>query len=347
MMSWRGPNLLPRRIWRWLSVLVPAGILVNVAVLVIKTDRSALDSLSSISPPYLLLATALSFVPWLTNTLRIRLWTRFLGYSSRLSEMFQLVLGTELGSAVTPTSGGGGYIKLWMLTRMGVSPGTAASLMILGSVEDSVFFAAALSLACLFTAPLREDVSSLLGPRFAASLPIVAGAAVLFLAALGAAWIHRARRGRAASAAPSRRERWLEKLRVFVSDFASVYKIIGRKGKWLFGLTILLTAIQWLCRYSVVLALLASFRLPIRFVHFFVLQWVVFTIMTFAPTPGGAIAAEGAFLLVYRNHIPPALIGLVAAGWRFLTFYLQLTIGSVLFGYRQLRARETRPSESG
>jgi uncharacterized protein (TIRG00374 family) len=346
MMSWRGPSLLPRRVWRWLAVLIPAGILANVAVLVVKTDRSALASLASFSPPYLFLAAGLSFVPWLTNTLRIRLWTRFLGHHSRLSDMFQVVLGTELGSAVTPTSGGGGYVKLWMLTQMGFSPGKAASLMILGSVEDTVFFGLALFFACTFTTSLREELAHLLGARFAGAVPVIAGVAGLLGVGMGLVWLCRRRLGRSLTA-PGRWARWRIRLRCFLKDFASVYKTIGRKGKWLFGLTVLLTAIQWLCRYSVVLALLASFRLPIRFVHFFVLQWVVFTIMTVAPTPGGAIAAEGAFLLVYRNHIPPSVIGLVAAGWRFMTFYLQLTIGSVLFGCRQLRARERRPSESG
>jgi hypothetical protein len=46
----------------------------------------------------------------------------------------------ELGSAITPTSGGGGYVKLGMLVQNGFSAGQATSLMTL--FTRSLFYTA-------------------------------------------------------------------------------------------------------------------------------------------------------------------------------------------------------------
>ena len=66
-------------------------------------------------------------------------------------------------------------------------------------------------------------------------------------------------------------------------------------------------------------------------VLFFLLQWVVFTAMSVVPTPGGSGGAEAVFVLVYSALLPDAVIGIATAGWRFLTFYVQLALGSILF----------------
>jgi uncharacterized membrane protein YbhN (UPF0104 family) len=105
-----------------------------------------------------------------------------------------------------------------------------------------------------------------------------------------------------------------------------------------------LTALQWICRYSIISLLLASMGIPVRPVLFMVLQVFVFALMTLVPTPGAAGGAEVMFSLMYHAFLPAGTIGLVTAGWRFLTFYFLLLLAaalSLLFGM-QPRA-ETRP----
>jgi glycosyltransferase 2 family protein len=71
-------------------------------------------------------------------------------------------------------------------------------------------------------------------------------------------------------------------------------------------------------------------------VLFFFLQWVVFTALNFVPTPGASGGAEAAFVLVYSALLPASVIGIATAGWRFLTFYVQLALGSVIFTWLNL-----------
>jgi uncharacterized membrane protein YbhN (UPF0104 family) len=72
-----------------------------------------------------------------------------------------------------------------------------------------------------------------------------------------------------------------------------------------------------------------------------VLQVFVFALMTLVPTPGAAGGAEVMFSLIYRAFLPAGTIGLVTAGWRFLTFYFLLLLAaalSLLFGIQSLAA---------
>nr|MBA2670624.1 flippase-like domain-containing protein [Gemmatimonadota bacterium] len=104
-------------------------------------------------------------------------------------------------------------------------------------------------------------------------------------------------------------------------------------------LSFLLTAIQWSCRYSVISALIAFLGAPVQPVLFWVLQWVVFSIMAMIPTPGAAGGAEAAFFFIYSAFLPERVIGLATAGWRFLTFYLLLGLAAILFFLLNTRQR--------
>jgi glycosyltransferase 2 family protein len=114
-------------------------------------------------------------------------------------------------------------------------------------------------------------------------------------------------------------------------DFRSVHQLVIRRGKSRFLLTFLITAVQWTCRYSVVTALAYFLGARVDPVLFFLLQWVIFTAMMFIPTPGASGGAEAAFYLVYEALLPAGVIGIATAGWRMLTFYFQLALGSIIF----------------
>jgi len=49
------------------------------------------------------------------------------------------------------------------------------------------------------------------------------------------------------------------------------------------------------------------------------------------PTPGATGGAEASFYMIYYYLLPHKSIGLIIAGWRFLTFYFLLGLGTILF----------------
>lgn len=333
------------RLFRTTLILIPVGVLGNVVFSWLVTDRSLLEALPDLPRGYLFLALGLTLLPWLTNTLRLFIWTRFLGYPLRIRDALQMTLAVDLGSAISPTAVGGVFFKWGMLVQRGVSPGTAASITTFPVIEDATFFAIALPVAVVVTASWDLPAFQLFAERFGGDLPVLLGAAAA-IAALS--WLavrllltgglgNRPRRRGIEFLARTRR-RWRDTWR----DASSVFRLIARRGKARFALTLSLTAVQWGARYSVISALIAYLGQPVQPVLYWLLQWVVFTLMAMVPTPGAAGGAEAAFFLVYSPFIPEDVMGLATAGWRFLTFYLLLGLAAVLFFLLNLNRGEER-----
>lgn len=314
--------------------IIPVGVLANVALSLAVTDRRTLVAVAEFPRGYLFLAMILGLVPWITNALRLGVWTRFVGHPLPFRETVRIVIGTELGSAMTPTASGGGLFRWGMLVARGIPAGAAASLVSLTVLEDLIFFALAVPLALLFVSTASLPVLGGIGDRLgtdmapaALALVVLASlAALVARAALAGGFGLRMRRWGLRGAARMRR-----RIRAVGRDARDVYREVFRRGKWRLVFTVALTAVQWVCRYSVVSALVAFLGEPVRPVLFWLLQWIVFTLMNFVPTPGASGGAEAAFYVVYGPFLSGRVIGLTTAGWRFLTFYLQLTLGAVIF----------------
>lgn len=330
------------RLLRSAAVLVPLGVLGNLFFSLATTERALLASLGQLPRGYLLLAAGLALAPWLTNALRLRIWTHFIGFPLSVRETLRIQLATELGSAVTPTASGGGLFKWALLMRRGVSPGAAASLASLVVVEDTLFFALALPLGLYLSAAWRLPVLQSLAEHAQAELVqvLLIGAGVLFLlwvVARAVLFGHAGRRARWRSLRLLAGGR--HRVRRAWRDARHVYVLIARRGKSRFALSFALTAVQWVCRYSVVSALIAFLGAPVYPVLYFVLQWMIFTLMNLVPTPGAAGGAEAAFFLVYGAFVPGPVMGLATAGWRFFTFYLPLILAAIFFPLLGLRSR--------
>lgn len=347
-MKTQSPSLRPHksfnlnRLLTYALFLIPLGVAGNILFSLLKTDKEIFCSLKSFSLEYLIIAMGLGFVPWLTNTFRIYLWTRFLGKRFAFAELLKIVIGSELGAAISPTAIGGGYVKVALLVHKGMSLGAATSLMTLGAVEDFSFFALSLPTALIWTSAFKMPIFSKILDRFQGFANILfwvlfgLGVMIIVIFFIKKIGIFNKIKN------ISLFSRIQMRVEMFLVDFTNIFRLIRRRGKWRFGLTLLLTSIQWTCRYSVITALLACFHIPLHPVKFFLLQWIVFTIGTFTPTPGGAIGTEASFYFLYRAFIPESIIGLAGAGWRFLTFYLQLCIGAILFTIINLKAIQQR-----
>jgi uncharacterized protein (TIRG00374 family) len=339
------------RLFRTALVLVPFGVLGNLALSLATTDRDLLASLGAFPREYLFLAVGLGLVPWFTNALRLRIWTHFIGHPLSFRDAFRLTLATELASAATPTASGGGLFRWGLLVQRGVSPGAAASLVSLVVLEDTLFFLFAIPVGVVLSSAWNLPILQRVAEQIQGSALEALGIAAL-LGGVSWALARLVLSGRLGARARRRGVRGVVRARRRTHgawrDARSVYELIARRGRSRFALSMTLTAVQWACRYSVVSALIAFLGAPVYPVLFFVLQWVIFTLLNFVPTPGAAGGAEAAFYLVFSAFLPGPVIGLATAGWRFLTFYLQLALGALVFmvlnavGARERRAAEKR-----
>ncbi|HEX8431786.1 MAG TPA: lysylphosphatidylglycerol synthase transmembrane domain-containing protein [Longimicrobium sp.] len=322
------------RVFRTTLILVPIGVLLNLWISWVATDHSVFRRMGEFDRRYLYLAIVLALIPWITNAIRLLVWTRFIGHRVTFRDTFRITLGAELASSVFPTSSGGEVFRWGMMVQKGITKGEAASIVTLGYLEDLIFFATALPTAFIVSEAWRLPVLRRLGREMrgeASGVLVVIACIVIALVAIWQLGMRGylglgARRWGMRRVARSRR-----RFRRTAADFRSVFAMVRERGKSRFALTFLVTAIQWSSRYSVATAVAYFLGAPVDPVLFFLLQWVIFTAMLFVPTPGAAGGAEAVFYLVYSALLPAAVVGVATAGWRMLTFYFQLSLGAILF----------------
>jgi glycosyltransferase 2 family protein len=336
-------------VFRTALIIIPIGVIGNIAFSLLFTDRDLIAAVAGFPRRYLVLALLLGVLPWFTNTFRLLIWTRFLGHRVSFRDAFQITLATDLGAAVSPTAVGGGFFKWGLLVQRGVTPGAAASLTTLTPIEDGVFFAVALPLAILITTSWDHPVFTTVAGQFRENAPpaILLTLTIGLVTWLAVRWVLGGGLGIRAQRRSLRLVGRMQRgFRATWVDARQVYQLIRKDGKSRFALSLSLTAVQWIARYSIISALVAFLGAPVQPVLFWLLQWVVFTLAAFVPTPGAAGGAEAAFYVIYSPFLPAGLMGIVTAGWRFFTFYLLLGLAALTYAAIGATRRKAPPAAS-
>ncbi len=284
--------------------------------------------MQSFSWGFFLLAAGLRFVPWVTKTIRLMNWMALRQHAFTFWEGFRISIMSELGAIISPTIIGGEPIKAGMLYQRGISAGEAVSLTSIPMVEDLTFYFIGIPIALVFSQKINlskiNDLVIRVIEKSGHFLPIAGG--VLLLLILVILFLRRA--GYLANIK--------YKLVRFWRDFSLLYNTMIKKGKLRFATNVMLSAIHWTSRYSVVAALVLSLGYKVDFVSFFLLQWAVFTLMSLIPTPGATGGAEAAFLILFGALLPEKAIGTVLLGWRFLDFYFLGILGIIILGMQRI-----------
>ena len=90
------------------------------------------------------------------------------------------------------------------------------------------------------------------------------------------------------------------------------------------------TALTWISRYLVVNALFWGFSALAPQGIVFARQFVVWTLLTISPTPGGSGLSEWLFTNYYGDLISDAsMVLVIAILWRLLTYYVYLAVGVI------------------
>ena len=308
-------------ILRRVMILIPLGALASLIYSLARTDLSRLPSLIHLSPGHLVLATGLALLPPVVASVRLWRWLRFLGTGIGWRQVARVMVVGELGASVSPTALGSGPAKVAVLHSCGVNMGTAASLMGLGSLENALFTVIALPVAVVFTGnwriPLWEQISL---PQPSPGVALAWAGGVL-LAVAGLMVLQRSKR-RVDLAGRSGR---------FTREVGATARLVGRRGLRTLSMNLLLAAVQWSARYSIIAALVAGLGIEVDPLRMAIIQWLCFTTMTFIPTPGAAGGAEASFLVFYSGLIPPETITLAMFFWRFLTFYFLNAVALALY----------------
>jgi glycosyltransferase 2 family protein len=269
-----------------------------------------------------------------------RLWTltgKFFSYRKCL----QLIVLWEFSSALTPTSKGGPFVMLFVLTREKLSAGRTAASVFYTMVCDSGFFVLLLPVLLLIYGPPMlfpgmksfSDVGLATGTFFVTyTMMVVYWLLLVFFLFL---------RPKAARSVLG----WLAGLK-WLKKFSAKLLYLGeeftlaatemRQQNWRYHARVILGTIgSWTSKFiminCIIIALVPDTPVDGATQAFIYARLVaMFTIMTFSPTPGGAGLAEIALAGFISDYVPQGIGLVVALIWRGMAYYGYLLLGALV-----------------
>lgn len=316
---------LPRRTLTIALSVLPLVALANIGVLL--WSLGGIDLAGRIAAPGLLmLAALLALVPMIANSLRLALWSRFLGLGLGPRGAFKVITGAMIANSVTPSAAGGAPIKLLFLISEGVSPHRAATVISFQTAEDALVIFSLVAVSVTFSGFQLFDFLAAqpglllqLEANMALAGWIVLGmisALMVLGGALLSGMLGKGLQRRAAGA--------VRRLRSFTAHIISDWQRVMRRGKGVALANLALAAVQWLVRFSIAGLVLAAFGEAWHPALYWLLQYLVQSISSVVPTPGGVGGAEAGFLLLFAPFVSGGSLVPAMSAWRLLFFYLPL-----------------------
>lgn len=125
------------------------------------------------------------------------------------------------------------------------------------------------------------------------------------------------------------KEEIIEKLNKSIDNFGNQFTIMKSEKKMVIQMFII-AVIQSMAYYSITYMVYRAFgNYGISFLQIIPTQAFLLLIMTFIPTPGSGLGAEGGFYLLFNSIFKEGTINMSILFWRIYTFYLPILIGII------------------
>ncbi len=326
----------------WLAASI--GLVVIIGMMVREFDTESLGKIDF--SPRFFLGVGLGVMLFALQNVMLSLRFRHL-CQKRLSfpQSFRINVLCEFTSAVTPSAVGGSGLAFIYLNREGVTMGRSIFTMFAALLADEAFIAISSFLLYLLVPSgtlfcMAEDMGMEAGTAhewvkggihviFLFSTLIVAvWSGILYLLLLhrpqALGWVLKG-----CCKIPFLR-RFRAKVEKFSEEMTMASVEAKQEGFRFWAQLMGYTAVAWLARFAIVVAILMAFDVQGNMLVAWARQWVMWMISILSPTPGGSGLAELMFRLYYSDFLPDASVAILAAMlWRFIFYYPFLIMGAL------------------
>jgi len=293
-----------------------------------------LEELRQVRLADLFLAFALAGLSLGLDGMTLRLLASAAGAEIGLFYSIKSILFYLFLSTITPTISGGEPLLLFQLTRKGMSTGTATTVIFLRGIMILSIIAVATPIIVFFHGELIGNIIFkglfrtvalflavlLCTAAFVAFFPLQGGKMLTALAGWLERFPHMARHGRKAA----------KTIKSLLEDFRLTLGMIFSASKKR------LLAAMFCCTFSLMANFLIAYavldglhcRIPVQQV--LMIQFVLYFLLYFTPTPGGSGIAEGGCYALFADFVPRHILGVYVILWRFFTVYMWAFVGGSL-----------------
>lgn len=293
-------------------------------------------------------------IPWSMHTVLalVLAWICMAGREAGLAWRFRVMTDRDLSwkqsikvtmlceftSAITPTTAGGSALSMVFMNREGIALGRGTTIMMSTLFLDELFFVLACPLVMLavpygvifgFTADNKTFTVGIRAAFWIVYAGICLWTALLYLGIFKKP--HAVRRALVAFSKWRLLRRWGDKIVELADNMEVASRDLRlRPFSWWCN-AMCATVFTWVCRYLVVNALFWGFAAGASQSIVFARQFVVWTLLTISPTPGGSGLSEWLFANYYGDMIHDVSVALVIAiFWRIISYYVYLAIGAFM-----------------
>lgn len=262
------------------------------------------------------------------------------GYRVSMVGILQVIFGNYFLGLLTPGASGGAVAQVMILRSIGVPVAKSTMIVIIRTVFSILFL--------VFALPIVFYFDNMNIPYIGHDSLFYIATLFVFCCIIGF-WLFTGVGGKRIAyrlmtlfcVKPHR----LRNIIRFLSDLNDTLRILARHPRE--TLTVFVESGISLCMiYSILPALLWDAN-PSAPVFLLLGRMIVLNFMLyFAPTPGGTGVAEGFFILLFKNYVPPGSVGILAVMWRALAEYVPFFVGMyfvlTMFGKKYLLSNDTK-----
>lgn len=253
----------------------------------------------------------------------------------------ELIVIWEFSGALTPTSKGGPFVMLFVLTKEKVPAGRTAAAMFYTMICDSGFFVVLLPILLAIYGPpmMYPGMSSYSDQNLASNVMFVTYGMMVTYWLLLMFFVFIKPQFAKSSLNGLAKFRWLKKFAPKLILLGEEFELAAtelRAQNWKYHLRVILCAVgAWTSKFlminCLIIAIVPSTPIDGATQAFIYARLVaMFVIMAFSPTPGGAGLAEIALAGFISDYVPQGIGLVVALIWRGMAYYGYLLAGALV-----------------
>lgn len=318
-----------------LNFILISVIFIGLFIYMVKVDGidNIIELLHKVDYKWVFAGLGCLFIYWLCETLTLHIPLKRMYKTQSITNSIKVSMIGQLFNNITPFASGGQPIQAYELTKTGKRVSDSLSAMAIKFIVTQTALVVSTLIVVLFEfeffAELMHDyvwiaVVGFIVNIIAIIVVILAGIKKRLITAITTPIIKFLGKIKIFK----NPENTIEKLDKSIDNFGEQFKVIKSEKKMVLKMFII-AVIQSFSYYSITYMVYRAFgNSGITFWQVIPAQAFLLLIMTFIPTPGSGLGAEGGFYLLFNSIFKEGTINMSILFWRMYTFYLPILVGA-------------------
>lgn len=327
------------------SILLSLIVILLVMHLTINPNDIELLRRTNIRYEFFAIAVFLNFISWCIWGLRLKILSNASDKNVNISwwKSTKIIMANHFLAGITPSMAGGEPVRIYLLSKEGMSTGCATASVFGERLIDAIFLLLCVPFALFILRNNLQDIGiSAIGIGLTISVILFLIAISLFFYSIFRPektkkiliWLNK--KFSRFSKDKEKRIKIVEKISREVDNFHCSMMSFLKEKKRVFVLSSVLTVFMWVCAWLIASFILMGLGLKPFVVESIAAQVFLIIIVMMPTTPGAAGVTEGGASGLYYFIIGESnlyLLGIFVLIFRGITYYMNLIVGAI-FQYR-------------